>query len=155
MPQTASTGSATSVATKKSIPSKSATRAKPVRAAAKPAMPAVAPKAAASKRAAKPAAKAAQTTKATKASKSTKASKPAKAAEMKKPKLIRDSFTLPQADHDLIKLCKKTALAAGRDTKKSEVVRAAIQSFASLSHAAQLAAYAKLQAIALGRPKAK
>ncbi len=81
--------------------------------------------------------------------------KPAKPAAVKKPKLVRDSFTLPQADHDLIKQCKKTAVASGRETKKSEVVRAAIQNFASLSGAAQLAAYNKLQTITLGRPKAK
>ncbi len=86
---------------------------------------------------------------------SAKPSKPAKPAVVKKPKLVRDSFTMPLADHDLIKLCKKTAVASGRETKKSEVVRAAIQNFAALSTAQQLAAYAKLQAIALGRPKAK
>jgi hypothetical protein len=83
------------------------------------------------------------------------AAKAAKPAVVKKPKLVRDSFTLPQADHDLIKQCKKTALTAGRETKKSEVLRAAIQSFAALSSAQQMAAYAKLQAIAVGRPKAK
>lgn len=82
-----------------------------------------------------------------------KAPKAAKPASEKKPKLVRDSFTLPQADHELIKQCKKTALAAGRETKKSEVVRAAIQSFAALPAARQIAAYGKLQAIALGRPK--
>jgi hypothetical protein len=84
-----------------------------------------------------------------------KKAKPAKKEVTKKPKLVRDSFTLPQADHDLIKQCKKTALAAGRETKKSEVLRAAIQSFAALSAAQQLAAYGKLQAIAVGRPKSK
>jgi hypothetical protein len=89
------------------------------------------------------------------ASKPAKSVKPTKPAAPKKPKLVRDSFTLPQVDHDLIKQCKKTALAAGRETKKSEVLRAAIQSFAALSPAQQMAAYAKLQAIAVGRPKAK
>lgn len=82
-----------------------------------------------------------------------KPAKPVKPAVVKKPKLVRDSFTMPQADQDLIKLCKKTAVVSGRETKKSEVVRAAIQCFAALSAAQQLAAYAKLQAIALGRPK--
>ncbi|TAG26221.1 MAG: hypothetical protein EAZ37_10010 [Burkholderiales bacterium] len=84
-----------------------------------------------------------------------KKSKPVKTEAIKKPKLIRDSFTLPQADHDLIKQCKKTALAGGRETKKSEVLRAAIQSFAALNAAQQLAAYSRLQSIALGRPKSK
>jgi hypothetical protein len=84
------------------------------------------------------------------------APQPAKAGKpevLKKPKLVRDSFTLPQADHDLIKQCKKAALGTGRETKKSEVVRAAIQSFAALPITRQIAAYGKLQAIALGRPK--
>ena len=106
--------------------------------------------------AAKPAAKSPAKTMPAKApAQSAKPSKPAKPAVVKKPKLVRDSFTMPQVDHDLIKLCKKTAVASGRETKKSEVVRAAIQNFAALSTAQQLAAYAKLQAIALGRPKAK
>jgi hypothetical protein len=70
-------------------------------------------------------------------------------------KLVRDSFTLPEPDHDLIKQCKKTAIAAGRETKKSEVVRAAIRAFSELSSTQQLAAYEKLQSIAVGRPKSK
>jgi hypothetical protein len=72
-----------------------------------------------------------------------------------KQKLVRDSFTLPESDHELIKQCKKTAIAAGRETKKSEVIRAAIRAFSSLPTTAQLAAYASLQSIAVGRPKAK
>jgi hypothetical protein len=86
------------------------------------------------------------------------AKKPA-ASDAKKPqmkvKLVRDSFTLPEVDHDLIKQCKKAAIAGGRETKKSEVVRAAIRAFSELSTAQQLAAYAKLQSIAVGRPKSK
>lgn len=74
---------------------------------------------------------------------------------MPKVKLIRDSFTLPEADHDLIKQCKKAAIAGGRETKKSEVVRAAIRAFSDMPVSQQLAAYSKLQAIAVGRPKAK
>jgi hypothetical protein len=74
---------------------------------------------------------------------------------MPKVKLIRDSFTLPEADHDLIKQCKKAAIAGGRETKKSEVVRAAIRAFSDMPVSQQLAAYGKLQAIAVGRPKAK
>lgn len=116
---------------------------KGVQAKAKPAAPAT-------KKSAQPPVAKAATTQASQAAKAPKAAKP---ANEKKPKLVRDSFTLPQTDHELIKLCKKTALAAGRETKKSEVVRAAIQSFAALPAARQIAAYGKLQAIALGRPK--
>jgi hypothetical protein len=70
-------------------------------------------------------------------------------------KLVRDSFTLPEPDHELIKKCKKAAMTAGRETKKSEVVRAAIQAFSQLSLGDQMAAYNALQPIAVGRPKSK
>ncbi len=82
------------------------------------------------------------------------ASKPT-AKHAAKVKLVRDSFTLPEADHALLKACKKTALASGRETKKSEVVRAAIRAFSALSSAQQLAAYQALPQIAVGRPKSK
>ncbi len=72
-----------------------------------------------------------------------------------KVKLVRDSFTLPEADHALLKACKKMALVSGRETKKSEVVRAAIRAFSALSAAQQLAAYKALPQIAVGRPKSK
>jgi hypothetical protein len=72
-----------------------------------------------------------------------------------KAKLVRDSFTLPEADHALLKTCKKMALTSGRETKKSEVVRAAIRAFSALSAAQQLAAYESLPQIAVGRPKSK
>jgi hypothetical protein len=72
-----------------------------------------------------------------------------------KVKLVRDSFTLPEADHALLKACKKLALTSGRETKKSEVVRAAIRAFSALSAAQQLASYQALPQIAVGRPKSK
>lgn len=80
---------------------------------------------------------------------------PGKSAPAKKPKLVRDSFTLPEADHALIKQCKKAAITQGRETKKSEVVRAAMQVFHALPLQAQLAAYNKLSVVAVGRPKLK
>jgi hypothetical protein len=76
-----------------------------------------------------------------------------KPAAPAKVKLVRDSFTLPENDHALIKACKRAAIAAGRETKKSEVVRAAIRSFNALAIDKQLEAYAALQGIAIGRPK--
>jgi hypothetical protein len=76
-----------------------------------------------------------------------------KPAPLKKAKLVRDSFTLPESDHALIKQCKKVAISQGRETKKSEVLRAAIQVFHALPLNAQLAAYKKLAVVAVGRPK--
>jgi hypothetical protein len=81
--------------------------------------------------------------------------KPAKKPSTPKIKLVRDSFTLPEPDHTLIKQCKKAAVSAGRETKKSEVLRAAIQVFSAMPVVAQLAAYERLSAIAVGRPKSK
>jgi hypothetical protein len=78
-----------------------------------------------------------------------------KPTALKKPKLVRDSFTLPEADHALIKQCKKAAITQGRETKKSEVVRAAMQVFHALPLQAQLAAYSKLSVVVVGRPKLK
>ncbi len=75
--------------------------------------------------------------------------------QVAKQKLVRDSFTLPETDHDLIKQCKKAAVVSGRETKKSEVVRAAIHVFSRMPIAAQLSAYASLQTIVVGRPKSK
>ncbi len=59
-------------------------------------------------------------------------------------------------DHDLLKGFKKEAAASGRDnTKKSEVIRAALQQFATLSLTARLAAIHAVAAVKIGRPKHK
>ncbi|TAG48720.1 MAG: hypothetical protein EAZ30_06050 [Betaproteobacteria bacterium] len=70
-----------------------------------------------------------------------------------KVKIIRDSFTMTEADHELIKHCKKSAVAKGRETRKSEVVRAAVAAFATLPLEQQLLAYSKLTAVKTGRPR--
>jgi hypothetical protein len=137
--------------TKPSIAMKAKAAAKPVaRQTVKPRTPA----------AAKPSARVAVKGALQKNTKNTTAVKPAKPPKppvvaLPKVKLVRDSFTLPESDHDLIKQCKKTAIAAGRETKKSEVVRAAIRAFCALPVASQLEGYAALQTIAVGRPKGK
>ena len=65
----------------------------------------------------------------------------------------RDSFTMTASEEALLKQCKRDAIALGRETKKSEVLRAAIQHFVKLSAAERNAAYAALEAIKTGRPK--
>ena len=57
--------------------------------------------------------------------KENKADKPAKA---KKAKLIRDSFTMPDGEYALIATLKKRCLDAGVSAKKSEILRAAVDS---------------------------
>jgi hypothetical protein len=70
-----------------------------------------------------------------------------------KVKIIRDSFTMTDADHELIKRCKRGAVAKGRETRKSEVVRAAVAAFAAWPLEQQLLAYGKLTTVKTGRPR--
>jgi len=81
--------------------------------------------------------------------KSTKAGKPAKA---KKPKLVRDSFTMPEGEYALIAALKKRCLAAGVPAKKSEILRAAVANLAKLSDASVVSALRRLDVIKTGRP---
>lgn len=80
------------------------------------------------------------------------ASKPAKAEKLKKPKLVRDSFTMPENEYALIAASKKRLLAQGIAAKKSEVLRAALALFAAQSDAALAAAVGKLAVVKTGRP---
>jgi hypothetical protein len=95
-------------------------------------------KAPASKTTAKPAEKPAE--------KITKTPKP------KKAKMIRDSFTMPEAEYSLIAAIKKRCIARGVDVKKSEVLRAAILGLATQTDASLANAVKALVAIKTGRP---
>lgn len=75
-----------------------------------------------------------------------------KIAKPKKAKLVRDGFTMPESEYDLLAAVKKRCLANGLDVKKSEVLRAAIISFAAQSDAAVTVAMQALDAIKTGRP---
>jgi hypothetical protein len=115
-------------------PKKIATKAtsKPV---AKPAVPAVpaakAPATPASKTAAKPA---------------------AKVEKPKKPKLVRDSFTIPKAEVTVLDDLKLRAVLLARPAKKSELLRAGIKALAAMSDGAFLSALQAVPAIKTGRP---
>lgn len=74
------------------------------------------------------------------------------AEKRKKLKLVRDSFAMPATEYDLIAQLKKRCLDKGIVVKKSEVLRAAVASFAALSDAAVSTAVAGLQPIKTGRP---
>lgn len=70
--------------------------------------------------------------------------------------IMRDSFTMTTADQELLKKCKRDAVTAGRDsTKKSEIIRAALRHFASLSPSTQLMELNGLDPVKTGRPKKK
>lgn len=86
--------------------------------------------------------------------------KPAKAApapilKAKKPKLVRDSFTIPKPEYMVLDDLKQRAAKLTRPTKKSELLRAAIKTLAALSDAAFLTALAQVPALKTGRPTLK
>jgi len=83
------------------------------------------------------------------AAKTAKAGKPVKT---KKPKLVRDSFTMPEGEYALIAALKKRCLAAGMPAKKSEILRAAVANLAKLSDASVVTALRRLDVIKTGRP---
>ncbi len=70
-----------------------------------------------------------------------------------KKKLVRDSFTMPQADFDLIAALKERALGFRRPTKKSELLRSGLQVLAALDDTALRAALEALPPLKTGRPK--
>lgn len=78
--------------------------------------------------------------------------KPAKADKPKKPKLVRDSFTIPKAEYTVLDDLKQRAARLGAPSKKSEVLRAGIKALAQMSDAAFQSAMAAVPAIKTGRP---
>jgi hypothetical protein len=68
-------------------------------------------------------------------------------------KVIRDSFTMPQADYDLIKFLKKRSLQAGFEITKSEIIRAGLHSLNQMDEKEFKARITKVEKIKTGRPK--
>ena len=129
-----------------------------------------------STRGTQPAAKAATAAKVAKVAtvaKAAKAAKPAPAAKrpaakkaapppaplpVEKPvklKLVRDSFTIPADEYDVIGALKRRSALLGSPAKKSEVLRAGVKALAAMDDAQLGAALAAVPAIKTGRPKAK
>ena len=69
-----------------------------------------------------------------------------------KVKVVRDSFTMPQADYELIAAMKEKALTAGLHLKKSELLRAGLQALSKLTAAQLKRAISGLEKIKTGRP---
>ncbi len=79
-----------------------------------------------------------------------------KTVKMKKPKLVRDSFTIPKAEYGVLDDLKQRAGKLGSVAKKSELIRAGVKALAAMSDLAFLAALKAVPAIKTGRPaKAK
>ena len=81
--------------------------------------------------------------------------KPKQAVKQKKPKLVRDSFTIPKAEYVVLAQLKQRADKLSRPAKKSELLRAGIKILATLSDAALLTALAQVPTIKTGRPASK
>jgi len=92
------------------------------------------------------------------------AAAPAVAAELKaaqvpakagKPKLIRDSFTIPKVEYTVLDALKRRSGQLAHQAKKSELLRAGIKALAAMGDAAFLEALKAVPAIKTGRPKSK
>jgi hypothetical protein len=143
------------IATQAETPAKPATRtvaAKPrvAQAAARPAESAPPVTKTVAKAAAKPAAKVAS-----KPAPKPAVAKPEKTPKAKKPRLVRDSFTMPEAEYERISELKKRLALVGDAVKKSELLRAGIALLAALNDSDLKAALAKVERIKTGRPGKK
>ncbi len=76
----------------------------------------------------------------------------AKPAKDKKPKLVRDSFTFPKAEYEVLEAMKQRAAKLKVMVKKTELLRAGIKSLAALGDAAFLSAIAAVPSLKTGRP---
>ena len=70
----------------------------------------------------------------------------------KKPKLVRDSFTIPKTEFTVLQDLKLRAGMHGTAAKKSEILRAGIKALATMNDAAFAAAIGAVPAIKTGRP---
>jgi hypothetical protein len=79
--------------------------------------------------------------------------KAAKKAGKGNSKLVRDSFTMPEADFAVIALLKGRALGARRAAKKSELLRAGLRALAKLDAKSLVTALDQLETVKAGRPR--
>ena len=108
----------------------------------------VASKKPANKTAAAPAKKASALPKA----KAPTTAQPAAETKLKKPKLVRDSFTFPKDEYQAIAGLKQKALGLKHSAKKSEILRAGLKLLNSLNDKAFLTALTNVPALKTGRP---
>ena len=84
--------------------------------------------------------------------KAASSAQPAAETKLKKPKLIRDSFTFPKDEYQAIAGLKQKALGLKHSAKKSEILRACLKLLNSLNDKAFLAALTNVPALKTGRP---
>ena len=79
------------------------------------------------------------------------AAKPAKAH---KPKLVRDSFTMPKDEYQALDVLKGRALGLEKHVRKSELLRAGIRALSAMNDREFLKAIGAVPTLKTGRPKA-
>ncbi|WP_342720511.1 hypothetical protein [Acidovorax sp. FHTAMBA] len=75
-------------------------------------------------------------------------------SKFKKPKLVRDSFTIPKDEYAVVETLKQRSAALAHPVKKSELLRAGLKVLAAMSDAALRSAVQAVPSIKTGRPKA-
>ena len=78
----------------------------------------------------------------------------AKADKVHKPKLVRDSFTIPKDEYQVLDALKSRALGLEVHVRKSELLRAGIQALNAMTDRALLKAIGAVPTLKTGRPKA-
>ncbi|MFA9275659.1 MAG: hypothetical protein ACEQSE_12380 [Candidatus Aquirickettsiella gammari] len=71
----------------------------------------------------------------------------------KKPKLVRDSFTMPEDEYAVLSEVKKACIAAGIEVKKSQLLRVGLQLLKKTPVSTLKTMIAGLQPLKAGRPK--
>jgi hypothetical protein len=70
-------------------------------------------------------------------------------------KVIRDSFTMPVADHELIGVLKERCIGLGIAIKKSELLRAGLAALQRLPDASLAQVVTAVESVKTGRPPGK
>ncbi len=78
----------------------------------------------------------------------------AAADKPKKPKLVRDSYTIPKLEYQVLDSLKQRSAKLGHSAKKSELLRAGLKALAAMDDTALLRAVRAVPTIKTGRPKA-
>lgn len=73
--------------------------------------------------------------------------------KVRKPKLVRDSFTMPEQEYALLGHVKKACIKAGFEVKKSELLRIGVALISQLDMATLQSVLAGLPQLKTGRPK--
>ena len=74
-------------------------------------------------------------------------------AKARKPKLVRDSFTMPENEYAMLGEIKKACLKAGYEVKKSELLRVGVALVSQMNIVALKDILAALPPLKAGRPK--